>query len=305
MITLLDATRLAGTKLRTRKIRTVTTILLASLLFGVLVAASLVMAGAFRSIEDFREDGLTSRYIVQVIPTGDTSSAQSLRRDPRLIAEAKKRYEALVEEKKSEAERLGLSYNQASDQPPYSQSRNDGEESLAVAAVDKTGIVHDLLVEQYKNKPVVDDVKLATTAREYSATNLFHSEYFDLVFKGSLDVLADGKEIFYDQSDETERNTNYVPPILDPTGIVFAPSEITEPFMLPNNAGWRPDGTSLPIILPQSTIERLLSRDAIPDGLSATERLDHLRQLRADAAALSFRACYRNRASLALIQQTI
>ena len=64
MIKLADTALLAFTKLRARKIRTVITVLLASLLFGVLIAVSLVMTGAFRSVESFREDGLTSRPFV-------------------------------------------------------------------------------------------------------------------------------------------------------------------------------------------------------------------------------------------------
>ena len=101
MIKLADTALLAFTKLRARKIRTVITVLLASLLFGVLIAVSLVMTGAFRSVESFREDGLTSRYIVSVYPNSGSDTLSQLRRNPQLISEAKKRYEKLVEEKKA------------------------------------------------------------------------------------------------------------------------------------------------------------------------------------------------------------
>ena len=103
MIRLADTILLAYTKLRAHKVRTIITVLLASLLFGTLVAASLIMTGALKSIASFREDGLTSRYIVGVAPVIDTNAAAQLRRDPALIAEAKKRYEKLVTEKTAEA----------------------------------------------------------------------------------------------------------------------------------------------------------------------------------------------------------
>ena len=175
MIKSVDTLLLAFTKLRARKVRTIITVLLASLLFGVLVAASLVMTGAFRSVASFREDGLTSRYIVSVNPVIDTESASKLRRDPLLITEAKKRYEKLVEEKTAEAKRLGLAYTQASDQPPYTQSSDGKSEMLAMN--DSNGIVFDLLQERFTGKPVINDRSLKEVSQRYWATDVFSSSY--------------------------------------------------------------------------------------------------------------------------------
>lgn len=303
MIKPTDTTLLALTKLRARKVRTIITVLLASLLFGVLIATSLVMTGAFRSIESFREDGLTSRYIVGVNPVIDTESASKLRRDPSLIAEAKKRYEKLIEEKTAEAKRLGLTYTQASDQPPYTQSSDRNSEALAMS--DRNGIVFDLLQERFAGKPVINEKKLKEVSQKYGATNIFSSNYRTIARGSTLDVFPDGKEVFYDQSDDAERNANYVRPIVDGNTMVLAPPEITQPFMLPNNAGWTPRSENIPIVLPQNTIERLLSRETPTDKMSAADKLMHLKKLREDAVNLTFKACYRNDASVALIQQTL
>lgn len=303
MIKLADTALLAFTKLRSRKIRTIITVLLASLLFGVLIAASLVMTGAFRSIESFREDGLTSRYIVSVYPNPSSDTLTQLRRNPKLISEAKKRYEKLVEEKKAEAKKLELSYTQASDQPPYTESPDGKGEMLALN--DKNGIVFDLLQEYFKDKPVIDDTKLKEAAQQYHAIKLFNSTYRQVLRSSTLDVFPNGKEMFYDQTDDAERNANYVAPIINKEAMTLAPSEITAPFMLPNNANWKPDGTSIPIILPQNSVERLLGNDTTIDKMSATDKLAHLKKLREDAAGLTVQACYRNSASTSLIQQTI
>ncbi len=303
MIRLADTILLAYTKLRARKVRTIITVLLASLLFGTLVAASLIMTGALKSIASFREDGLTSRYIVGVTPVIDTNAAAQLRRDPALIAEAKKRYEKLVTEKTAEAKRLGVSYTQASDQPPYTQSSDGKSEMLAMN--DRNGIVFDLLREKFTGKPVVDNKKLDTVARQYGATSLFSSSYHTIARGSALEVLPDGKEVFYDQADDAERNAHYVQPIVDGNAMTLAPNEITQPFMLPNNAGWTPESASIPIVLPQNTVERLLGSNTPADKASAEDKLAHLKKLREDAASLTFKACYRNDASVALIQQTL
>ena len=303
MIKLSDTTLLAFTKLRTRKIRTIITILLASLLFGVLVAASLVMTGVLRSVEAFREDGLTSRYIVSVFNApGDPLALQKLLRDPKLIAQAKDRYEKLVDEKKAEATKLGITYNQASDQPPYSIS-TDGTERLSIN--DQNGIVHDILKEKFSGDPAFDDKKLESVAKEYGAIKTFTEEGYYIARGSSLITFKDGKEVFYDQSDEAETNANYTTPLIDPTRMTVTPPEIADSFLLPNNAGWQPDGKSLPIILPQNIVEQVLGLEKLPATASASEKLDRLKTVRDKAKDLSFQACYRNAESQARIQSAI
>lgn len=303
MIKLTDVALLAFTKLRTRKIRTIITVLLASILFGVLVTASLIMTGAFKSIDNFREDGLTSRYIVGVNKPISGSIVQQTLRDPEMIAEAKKHYEQLVKDKTAEAKRLSLSYTQVSDRPPYTLL-SDGE-TEALSANDPNGIVHKLLAEKYSNQPAFDDAQLKKFADHYHATKLFASEYYTISRGSSLSTFKDNKEVFYDQSDEAEMNSNYTKPLVDSNQMIIAPSDITDPFMLPNNAGWKPDGSSLPIVLPQNIVEQLLGLEKLSDKASSSEKLDRLKTVRERAVSLSFQACYRDNTSSSLIQTTL
>ena len=303
MIKFTDASLLAFTKLRSRKFRTIITVILASLLFGVLVAASLIMSGAFRSLDSFRADGLTSRYIVSVSPAQGGDSLQDTRQDPQLVAEAKARYEALVEEKAAEAKRLGLSYTQASDQPPYTES-SDGRTTM-LSLRDPNGIAHDVLAKKFKDEPVLDQAKLDATARSYGATSLFESTYNTVRQGSTLEVFADNKEVFYDQSDEAAVNENYRKSLIDGNNMTLVPSNIVQPFILPGNAGWKPDSETIPIVLPQNSIEQLLGLNTPAEAAGASEKIEHLKKVRAGAANLSFKACYRNDASSSLIQQTL
>lgn len=302
MIRLTDATLLAATKLRTHKIRTAITVLLASLLFGVLIALSLIINGGLKSVDDFRSDGLTSRYIVNVNSAFNVNSLQGITRNTDLIAQAKKDYMQLIEKKTSEAKRLNISYSQASDQPPY-MSASDGSGDMLVLS-DSNGITQKILAQKYSNSPAFDDTKLNTLAKRYEATNTFSAESYTLTQGSSLEVFIDGKEKFYDTSDMTAVNSNYVTPILN-TNLTILPSELTGPFLLPNNAGWTADSNTLPIILPQDTIERLLGLDRLSSKASASAKLERLTRVKQQAVSLTFSACYRNKASLNLIQQTL
>lgn len=302
MIKLGDTALLAFTKLRTRKIRTIITVVLASLLFGILIAASLVVTGLFRSVEAFRKDGLTSRYIVSVNKApGDPMALYSLLRDPVLIKAAKSRYAALVEKKTAEAKRLGLTYTQASDQPPYTVGI-DGVETLAFS--DPNEIVHNLLAEKYSGQPAFDDARLRTIANRYHAVSFFDEELYAIRRGSTLVVLPSGGEKFYDQSDEVATNANHNDPVID-SFMTISPSNSAGPFMFPGNGGWEPASGSLPIILPQNIVEQLLGLEKLPDNADARTKLTRLKEVRDKAKSFTFQACYRNSASVGLIQRAI
>lgn len=301
MIRLADATVLALTKLRARRIRTTVTTLLASLLFGVLIAGSVVVSGALLSVDRFSEDGLTSRYIVSVNNAVVNSVSTSPLRDEDTISKAKDEYKELVENKTTTAERLGLPYSQAADQPPYMQS-SDGQERLYPS--DRNGIVKRLLAEKYGAEPYMDDAKLEVIAKQYGASKLFVVENFNIKQGASLNVLPNGKEIFYDTSDDEELNKNYTQPIIE-SAFPIAPPDLTTSFMLPNNGGWTADSGALPLIVPQDTAERLLGLEGLAATASAEQKLARIKEVRDKAGDLTVSACYRNSASIDLVQQTI
>ena len=75
--------------------------------------------------------------------------------------------------------------------------------------------------------------------------------------------------------------------------------------ILPNNAGWQPDGKSLPIVLPQNVIEQLLGIKKITSDASFEEKLSRLKKIRENITNLTFKMCYRNDVSSSQIQKAI
>ncbi len=70
MIRITDACLLAYTKLRARKVRLIVTVVISSLLFGVLAASSFVVRGIVKSTNSFAEEGFGKRYILSAESTG-------------------------------------------------------------------------------------------------------------------------------------------------------------------------------------------------------------------------------------------
>lgn len=301
MIRLLDATTLALTKLRTHPIRTIVTTLIASLLFGALLAGSIISSGAFTSIETLSKNGLTSRYIVEVNPAIAQTESNSVLRDKQVIAKAKKAYEELVKQKQREASRLGLDYNQASDQPPFSETV-DGEPRLSL--IDRNGISQSLLTEKYGGHAPIDDAKLAATSQQYGAIKHFNVTNLHVARGSSLSILPGGREVFYDNTDDAELNAKYAPPIIDNVFRV-APPDLTRPFLFEGDGGWTPHTNTLPVILPQNIVEQILDLEKLPPSASTDQKIQRGKDIARKARGFVFQACYRNSASIDLIQQAV
>lgn len=302
MISLFDATTLAIAKVKTKPARTVATVTIASLIFAIIVAGSLVLNGFINSVDKASQDSLSRRYIVQVNKPLINSGTTSVFRDKDLIEKAKQRFDSLIEQKKLRAQQLGIDYNEASEVPPTDTNEFDDIERLAFR--DSNNISHTVLAEKYSSKSPIDDDLLQKRANNYGAIDLYAAQYRTTPAQSSLSFLADGHEKFYDISDEQEYNANHVPDVLQPQ-YELLPEEIAEVFLFTNSGSWSADDGTIPLIVPANIAEQLLGFDKLPTSADHTEKSDRLASLRSEADGYKFKACYRNQSSSELIQQTI
>src|SRR5690554_5953706 len=105
MISPFGATKLAYTKLKTRRLRLAISLIIVSLLFSILIAATIVQAGFFASFDKFSSEGLAGRYIVagsgSPMTWGETFGVgQNLT----LVERAESLQNQLIEEKTAKAE---------------------------------------------------------------------------------------------------------------------------------------------------------------------------------------------------------
>ena len=116
MIRIADSFKLARTKLKTHRVRTTLTVLIASLLFGVMFFVLIVSSGIFGSLANFSKTGLTSRYIA----SGNYAFRYDFYQNKEVMDIAERLYKQELETRKLEARRLGLDESVAvtSIQPP-------------------------------------------------------------------------------------------------------------------------------------------------------------------------------------------
>ena len=305
MIKFCDTANLALVKFRSHKVKSLLTILVPGVIFGILIAATMLADGFMSAVETSRSGHLASRYIVAV------SSANSLsmtNNDYLLSApvksEVEQKYSELIQDKKSAAQRLNLVYDPSSEQPPYIDV-GDG----SVVPNTASPIVQQTLAERWRNVPAVDDNELRAIGQQYNAMSYFQAISYvpGGVNDGSvMHWLKDGQERFYDMSDESE-TTAYQSDlsVLDLSSFETMPTGLVGEFMFDNNGGWTADGGSIPIMISLESAEQLLGLDRLDKDATVAQKSERLSKVKNGISGKQVSFCYRNKSSNDLLQLAI
>lgn len=303
MIRLTDAALLAYTKLRARKLRLIVTVVISSLLFGVLALSSFVVRGIVSSVDSFSEEGFGKRYLVSADPSPD--SGGNLLNNKEILDRAVVLHKEHIARKKIEAKRLGIEYDSTTERPIVQEYEGiNGKEQIL-------DFLHPLArqaVQEYlATHPSPGLPEVRKLSQPYQAIGIYESRYLALADSslGELKVLKDGKESFDENS-----LFNFDP---SSTGIEsftsnwsLMSSDLLKTFTLDGSEYSKPsDDGSLPIVAPYTAVEQLLGLKPVLGSATASVRLERLKQVRAQASTISFGVCYRNASSADLISQAI
>lgn len=290
MISSTDAAILAITKLRTRRIRLWVTVIISSLLLAVLVFGLIFTGGVFKSIEDFQQQGLNNRYLVAV---SVTESWDGIDENKAVIARATQLHDEQIALRKAEAKKLGLEYSQKSEDgvfmPPVYEG---GPEYLNYGNPSVTKAIGEYFASVPYNKSTLNQLKL-----RYNATTVYP---LDVYFGGySVREMKDGVEKFGDYGSPEVGN-----PAKWPITIYGLSEKLTKPFIFDTETLTKnkPEGESVPVIVPYSYAETLAGFEKLPASASSQEKLERIKQVRERAPKQHPLGCYRNHASEGLVQ---
>lgn len=285
MIGLRDAITLAYTKLRTRRVRTAVTVVIASLLFGVIVFALLILQGGIDSVKRFTAGTLSERYLAMVTHTPQRSIG-----DPALPASVTERaqqiYNDHITAKKAAAKRLGVEYDATTEPKPT--MKFDDMESLdpsSPAAIQAYAeYLKTLPTAQQEVDRVVNPYK---PLRVYPITS-------GTAHDGAFKPMTDGKEDF---TKKAEASPNMFQWGIE-QGWLYSDQRVVAPFMLDDEQLKRQsDMAAIPVIAPVRQVEQALGLAPLGQGVSSKERLDRLKYVKANAGSATFTLCYRNTVS--------
>ncbi len=301
MIHFYDATTLALTKLRTRKVRLIITIVVSGLLFSGLAGASIVARGVMNGVSDFSKEGLGDRYIAE----GFSEINYAFTSDKTVMERAAAIHKDLVARKKTEAKRLGITYDPASETSPVQEYSNpDGSKSGYLNT--EHPAARQALQEYLAAHPQPDIAKFTEVSKPYKPKAIYSAKPFSLDPNGGqLQVLKDGQESF-DLQAANGKGGGSSDPINSFIGSWSAMSSgLLKPFILPGqNLRISSDG-SIPIIIPRGAAEQILKLKALPSSATAQDRLDRTKEIRTKAPDVTFSVCFRNSSSSSLVQQAV
>lgn len=286
MIRFSDASILALTKLRTRKVRTIVTIVTASLLFGVLVAATLIVGGVADSAKRFTSGSLSERYVANV-QYFDMGGFYINEPTPEQEARANEIHKAIIADKTREAKRLGIPFDQLTEQKPITKDLG------GAAYLDFTSPAAIKLLQEHAATLPSSMDKVRQSAQTYNPASFYEMKR-NTFTTGQMTMMKEGVEV--EQSVDDRRAYSMKPDVSD--GWSYLDTSITRQFLLePAVLSAQKNIQDLPIIAPYSKVEAALRLKKLPTSATPKERLDRISYVRKQAGTATFTACYRNESS--------
>lgn len=296
MLRILDASKLALTKLRTRKIRLTVTIIVAGLLFGVVVFGLTVLRASMASIGRFSRDTMSTRYLL-AYSNHNKDQSELFYNTPQ---DAKDRILALhkqhIADKKAAAKALGVEYDEKSEEEPIMKINQDDSGSL-----NRNSWAVKTFLRQYTDeKNPLKPERIDAAAKRFGSSVTYRIQNVG-GRNGSLDVMIGGREDF-------QRNKEAVPEQLNEFVSAAGYQEILDESLL--NYYFLPHRThaasnEIPVFISYNDAAVLLGKKPLPTTASPQQHIERIRELRNEASNITIQVCYRNNASSHLIQQAL
>lgn len=296
MLRILDASKLALTKLRTRKIRLAVTIIVAGLLFGVVVFGLTVLRASMASIGRFSRDTMSTRYLL-AYSNHNKDQSELFYNTPQ---DAKDRILALhkqhIADKKAAAKALGVEYDEKSEEEPIMKINQDDSGSL-----NRNSWAVKTFLRQYTDeKNPLKPERIDAAAKRFGSSVTYRIQNVG-GRNGSLDVMIGGREDF-------QRNKEAVPEQLNEFVSAAGYQTILDESML--NYYFLPHrvhaaSNEIPVFISYNDAAALLGKKPLPTTASPQQHIERIRELRNEASNITIQVCYRNNASAHLIQQAL
>ena len=296
MLRILDASKLALTKLRTRKIRLAVTIIVAGLLFGVVVFGLTVLRASMASIGRFSRDTMSTRYLL-AYSNHNKDQSELFYNTPQ---DAKDRILALhkqhIADKKAAAKALGVEYDEKSEEEPIMKINQDDSGSL-----NRNSWAVKTFLRQYTDeKNPLKPERIDAAAKRFGSSVTYRIQNVG-GRNGSLDVMIGGREDF-------QRNKEAVPEQLNEFVSAAGYQEILDESLL--NYYFLPHRThaasnEIPVFISYNDAAVLLGKKPLPTTAQPQQHIERIRELRNEAGNITIQVCYRNNASSHLIQQAL
>ncbi len=314
MIGFFDALTLARTKLRTKRILLITTITVAALLFGVIIAGIVVVTGASNSAESYLKSSLGNRYLVQVDPVVPMDVTGFIGRntvpDDTTKAKLLALQDAYLSQQKALAAQYGVRFDastiaQIITPSPFGIKTSNGQ---LQQVINTDSPVWSIYVKQLKTawlktaNNTLSDLKQA--AGTYGATEYYQNSAAQLNYLnaqyiegGKEDIAKYGQSPAYDSS-------NPAASAIQSSAYNFTDQSLIQRYLLPKNAK-RQNSTAIPaVVTVQEAVKLFGDKLGIKKEPSdAAGQITWMKNFQNQINGQTYQVCYRSQGELNLIQQ--
>lgn len=298
MMNPLDIFILAHTKLRSRPIRTWFTISLAGLLFGIIIAAIVIMQGVFVSIDKYSAVGLNNRTLIGVAyaPQSKSFDEYNHMSDAEFVNEIDTAYKAEIAQKQAVAKKYSVDYD-----PTISDPSPVGIDPITKQKVITNDGITSQIVQQLAQKrrdALGKPFSITEYLKPYKSATLRGTLGTVQPASGALTYMKNGQE---NQQVSSSRAEESMIGSGSGASLTLLDSSVSKPFITSTHF----DSTKgeIPVILPFSDAEKLLGLSKLSKDASPAERKERLEYVRAHVSEATASFCYRNEASRVLLGQ--
>lgn len=279
-------------KLRARLGRSFIIVGISSVLFGVALGGFTVITAALDSARHFSETAYKGHQLVQATHTRNT---EGLTNNVLIQREAQAIYDKELAAKKAAAIAFGIEFNPSDVIPPLRSfpggQKNDVVLDLASPAAQEA-------IKKYNSvQPGISIKDLEQTAKRYNARSVMPVRGLEPE-QGRASIVRDGIELY----PSLDQNSGTTDDFITTKSIRLVDESAVSPFI---NTSVKVGVGEVPILLPYSAAEAILSIQPLAKNASEKEILDRLIYLNTSVKTSHFSVCYRNDVSMQQIDQAV
>ncbi len=322
MIGIVDAITLSRAKIRSKRVMLMTTVVVSSLLFGVLYGAIIISSGASKSAGEYTQAAQGGKYLVKSTPNIPSSvfGPDMTNVSENLINELNTLQADYITNQKAIAKKLNIAFDESSIEKilvPNPYASHNLPESQRVMVNQSSPVYQEYLRKLQSDYAVTANNKLSDlkhTAAKYDAV-AYHIDKSAAVGFTNLSFLKDGKESWsnvgqYKEPVNSDLSTyGYLVSSVQNSTYSFMDDSLVSRFILSSNSSRESNITSIPVIITAKeaadVFGKQLNIPSVPADADTSGQIAWMKNLQQKINGLTYTACYRNDTEIAQIAQIV
>ncbi len=313
MIGFIDTLTLARAKLRSKKVLLSVTVVLASLVFGIIITGMIVVTGASRSANTYLQAALGGKYLVAVNPIipDEILGYGSMTETPSdtlkaHLTDLQKQY---IAEQEKLAKQYDVAFNSESIDPILKANPFGAKDAFGnvTQVINRDAPAYQMYVLELQNEWLKTASNSFTDLKKLAgvdgATTYYQNQRSSLGYANAM-YLTNGKEDLTKIGQPL--STDYTS-FIQNSAYTFTDQSLINRYVLPENAARQANKKAIPVVVTAQEATKLFSEQiGIPKEPSdAAGKIIWMKALQEKLNGLTYQACYRSPGEIALIQQTM